>query len=109
MRQPPTCSASISSIMGRRLNNRPIGLRPAPALDPRRNSWIDQLYVPPAAGEAGTAVGAALFGWCEIFGAPPPCELETAFRVRPYSDAEIGAAIDEHGEAPGMAPRRLDR
>ena len=49
-------------------------------------------------------MGAALFGWCEIFGAPPPCELETG-----NSDAEIGAAIDEHGEAPGMAPRRLDR
>jgi len=78
-------------------------------LDPRRNSWIDQLYVPPAAGEAGTAVGAALFGWCEIFGAPPPCELETAFRGRPYSDAEIIAAIEEHGAAPGMASRRSDR
>jgi carbamoyltransferase len=75
-------------------------------LDPHHAPWIDQLYVPPAAGEVGTAVGAALFGWCEIFGAPPPCELENAFRGRPYRDAEIMAAIEQHGVARPVRSRR---
>lgn len=75
-------------------------------LDPRRTPWIDQLYVPPAAGEVGTAVGAALFGWCEIFGAPPPCELENAFRGRSYDEAEIITALDDHGLAGAGTARR---
>jgi carbamoyltransferase len=78
-------------------------------LDPRRASWIDQLYVPPAAGEAGTAVGAALYGWCEIYGRPPPCELENAFRGRAYGVAEVVAALEEHGRAPGIVVRRTDQ
>jgi carbamoyltransferase len=75
-------------------------------LDLRQAPWLDQLYIPPAAGEVGTAVGAALFGWCEIFGAPPPCELENAFRGRPYSDPEITAALEDHGVARAVTARR---
>jgi len=78
-------------------------------LDPRRDLWIDQLYMPPAAGEVGTAVGAALFGWCELYGAPPPCELENAFRGRPYGDAEVVAALEAHGRAPRPVARRPDQ
>lgn len=74
-------------------------------LDTRRNPWLDQLYVPPAPGEAGTAVGAALFGWCDILGLPPPCELENAFRGRPYGDAEVVAALEAHGARPWLISR----
>jgi len=66
-------------------------------LDPRGHRWVDQLYAPPAPGEVGAAVGAALFGWCELIGEPPPCELEGAFRGRPYGDADVVAALASHG------------
>jgi len=74
-------------------------------LDPRGDSWLDQVYVPPAPGEAGTAVGAALFGWCALLGAPPPCELETAFRGRPYGDAEVVAALAPYHAMHQLGPR----
>jgi len=78
-------------------------------LDPRGNPWLDQVYVPPAPGEVGTSVGAALFGWCELLGAPPPCELETAFRGRPYRDAEIVNALVPYRTSHQLGPRRPDQ
>lgn len=78
-------------------------------LDPRGNPWLDQVYVPPAPGEVGAAVGAALFGWCELLGAPPPCELETAFRGRPYRDAEVLTALVPYRTSHQLGPRRPDQ
>jgi carbamoyltransferase len=78
-------------------------------IDPRGDPWVDQLYVPPAPDDAGTAVGAAMFGWCEILGAAPPCELETAFRGRSYADAEVLAAMDAYRPKYQVGPPRLDQ
>jgi carbamoyltransferase len=78
-------------------------------LDPRAHPWLDQVYVPPAPGEVGTAVGAALFGWCELLGAPPPCELETAFRGRAYRDDEVIAALVPYRASHQLGPRRPEQ
>lgn len=78
-------------------------------IDPRRHSWFDQMYVPPAPGEAGTAVGAALYGWCDMLGAPPPCELETAFLGRAYGDAEVQSALAPYRAHHQTGPRRPEQ
>ncbi len=75
-------------------------------LDPRSNLWLDQVYVPPAPGPVGTAVGAAMFGWCELLGALPPCELETVFRGRTYPDTEIVTALAPYRAMHQLGPRR---
>lgn len=78
-------------------------------IDPRRHPWIDQVYVPPAPGEAGTAVGAALYGWRDLVGGPPPCELETAFLGRSYRDAEVLAALAPYRAHHQAGPRGADQ
>jgi carbamoyltransferase len=55
--------------------------------------WATEIYAPPVVGEAGAAVGAALYGWCRIVGAAPPPAIEQAFRGRTWDDAEVTDAL----------------
>jgi carbamoyltransferase len=58
---------------------------------------FEALYVPPAAGDAGTAVGAALHVWNEILGRPRELVMRSAYTGPAYGDAECAAAITEAG------------
>jgi carbamoyltransferase len=53
-------------------------------------SGFDQLYVQPAAGDGGGALGAALWAYNTLLGKPRNFQMQHAFWGRANSDAEIG-------------------
>jgi len=53
-----------------------------------------ELHIHPAAGDAGTAVGAAYWVWHETLGMPREFRLENANLGPDYPDAEIKRALD---------------
>ena len=66
---------------------------------------FEQLYVQPAAGDSGTAVGAAYYVWNQELGGPRGFVMEHAYTGPGYDDAEIEAAIAAAG-LPERAARR---
>jgi carbamoyltransferase len=58
---------------------------------------FEQVYVHPAAGDAGLAVGAALYVWHQKLGKPRSFVMEHAFWGPGYSREEIRRAIDSNG------------
>jgi carbamoyltransferase len=55
---------------------------------------FEQVYVHPAAGDAGLSVGAAFYVWHQILGKPRSFVMENAYWGPGYSNSEIRAAID---------------
>lgn len=77
----------------------------------RRLTPFDDVFIQPAAGDAGTAIGAAFTAWHEVSGAPRLFEMRHAAWGSESSDAEIAAALDaQNGEvaASGARVRRAD-
>ena len=70
----------------------------------RERTPFRELFVQPAAGDAGTAVGAAFHVWHETIGAPRGFVMRHAYTGPEYGDDELAEAI---GEA-GAEARRLD-
>jgi carbamoyltransferase len=60
---------------------------------------FDQVYVHPAAGDAGLAVGAAYYVWHQILGKPRSFVMDHAYWGPEYSRDEIRQAIDSNGLA----------
>lgn len=60
---------------------------------------FEQVYVHPAAGDAGLAVGAAFYVWHEILGKPRAFVMEHAYWGPGYSREEEKRAIDASGVA----------
>jgi carbamoyltransferase len=56
---------------------------------------FERVFVQPAAGDAGLAVGAAFYVWHEILRQPRGFEMQCASWGPGYSDGEIKAAIEE--------------
>ena len=56
---------------------------------------FEQVYVHPAAGDAGLAVGAAYHVWHQTLGKPRSFEMKHAYWGPSFSTAEIRAAISE--------------
>jgi carbamoyltransferase len=54
-----------------------------------QESGFDELYVQPAAGDGGGALGAALWGYNSLFGKPRNFTMRHAYWGRSNSDAEI--------------------
>jgi len=65
---------------------------------------FQELYVQPAAGDSGTAVGAAFFVWNQVLGQPRGFVMEHAFTGPEFSDTEIESALAEAG----LTAERLD-
>jgi predicted NodU family carbamoyl transferase len=65
---------------------------------------FEELYIQPAAGDSGIAVGAAYYVWNQKLGQPRGFVMEHAFTGPEYDDDEIRAAID----AVGLSADRLD-
>jgi carbamoyltransferase len=63
-----------------------------------------ELYVQPAAGDSGTAVGAAYYVWNQVLGQPRGFVMEHAYTGPEYSDEEIAAALADAD----VAAERLD-
>src|ERR1700687_1560895 len=60
---------------------------------------FEQVYVQPAAGDAGLAVGAAYYVWHQKLGRPRSFVMEHAYWGPGFSTAEIRAAIETRGMA----------
>jgi carbamoyltransferase len=60
---------------------------------------FEQVYVHPAAGDAGLAVGAAFYVWHQILGKPRSFVMDHAYWGPEYSRDEIRQAIDSNGIA----------
>src|SRR5436309_4412950 len=60
---------------------------------------FEQVYVHPAAGDAGLAVGAAFHVWHQKFGKPRSFVMDHAYWGPGYSGEEIRRAIDSNGIA----------
>jgi carbamoyltransferase len=60
---------------------------------------FEQVYVHPAAGDAGLAVGAAFYVWHQILGKPRSFVMDHAYWGPEYSREEIRRAIDSNGLA----------
>lgn len=58
---------------------------------------FEQLFIPPAPGDSGGAVGAALFAWHVLLGKPRSFVLEHAYVGEDYSEASIAATLKEAG------------
>ena len=60
---------------------------------------FEQVYVHPAAGDAGLAVGSAFYVWHQILGKPRSFVMDHAYWGPGYSKEEIRRAIDSNGIA----------
>ena len=60
---------------------------------------FEQVYVHPAAGDAGLAVGAAYYVWHQILGKPREFVMDHAYWGPGYTRDEIRSAIDANGLA----------
>ncbi len=56
-----------------------------------------ELHIHPAAGDAGTAVGAAFYVWHHVLGKPREFVLEHAHWGPEYTDAQVKAALEAQG------------
>lgn len=63
----------------------------------QREAGFDEVFIQPAAGDAGGALGAALYAWQVIFGKPGAFVMENAYWGADYSDAETLGALRESG------------
>jgi carbamoyltransferase len=70
----------------------------------RQETGFEEVYVQPAAGDSGTAVGAAFHVWHEELGNPRGYVMEHAYTGPGYSDEELRAAL----AGAGVAAERLD-
>jgi carbamoyltransferase len=69
----------------------------------RPETGFDGIYVQPAAGDSGIAVGAAYYVWNQTLGRPRTFVMEHAYTGPEYSDDEYAAALS----AAGLAPLKL--
>jgi carbamoyltransferase len=70
----------------------------------RPETPFEEVYVQPAAGDSGTAVGSAFYVWNQELGKPRGFVMEHAYTGPEYSDEETRAAI----ENAGFSAERLD-
>jgi carbamoyltransferase len=64
-----------------------------------RETPFEDVYIQPAAGDAGGALGAALYAWHVLLGRPRKHVMEHAYLGKEYSDGEIRTFLDENGIA----------
>ncbi len=76
-----------------------------------REAGVEELYVHPAAGDSGGAVGAALYVYHSILGKPRSFVMEHAFWGQAYTEAEVRGFLDGEGIRYELLPddRVLDR
>ncbi|MFN8522502.1 MAG: carbamoyltransferase N-terminal domain-containing protein [Chloroflexota bacterium] len=62
-----------------------------------RETDFEELYIQPAAGDAGGALGAALYAYHALMGKPRTFTMDHAYWGRGYSPDEIRTALDARG------------
>jgi carbamoyltransferase len=61
-----------------------------------RETGFEELYIQPAAGDGGGALGAALWAYNTLLGKPRAFRMEHAYWGRAYSPSEVGAFLTEN-------------
>ena len=77
----------------------------------RGRTPFEELYVQPAAGDNGTALGAALYVWHQVLGRPRQFVMEHAYWGPASGDADIRAALEADRDrlvALGAIPRVVE-
>lgn len=62
-----------------------------------REGPFDHVFIQPNAGDAGGALGAALYVWHVVFGKPRRFVMEHAYYGREYSDDDVRRLLRENG------------
>src|SRR5882724_3378653 len=62
-----------------------------------RETPVEELFVQPAAGDDGGALGAALYAWHCVLGKPRAFVMKHASWGRSYNESEIATALAENG------------
>jgi carbamoyltransferase len=70
-----------------------------------RESGVDELFIHPAAGDAGGAVGAAYLLWNSILNKPRTARMPPPYMGPGYSDDEIREALDAAGAVYRKLPK----
>lgn len=70
-----------------------------------RRAPVDDVFIQPAAGDAGGAMGVALWAWHDLLGKPRTWKLDNPYLGPGFTDEEIQQALDRVG----AVYRRLDR
>ncbi|WP_454628705.1 carbamoyltransferase family protein [Bradyrhizobium cenepequi] len=73
-----------------------------------REAGFENVWIQPAAGDDGTAIGCAYYGWLEILKQRRSFVMEHAYVGRPYSDAEVAAALHKFLVRVQVDARRSD-
>jgi carbamoyltransferase len=63
----------------------------------RSETAFEEVYIQPAAGDSGTAVGAAYYVWNQELGQPRGFVMQHAYTGPGFSDEECAAALERHG------------
>ena len=61
-----------------------------------RDAGFEQVYIPPAPGDDGGAIGAALWAYHHLLGKPRGAAVGHAYFGSEYSESEIGDFLKEH-------------
>lgn len=64
---------------------------------------VDELYIQPAAGDNGLALGCAYYGWMKLMGNPKPELQRSNFMGRGYHDDEVTEAVEKHRRSGGAS------
>jgi hypothetical protein len=59
-----------------------------------REAGFENVWIQPASGDDGIAIGCAYYGHVQLQGKPRMHVMEHAYLGRPYSDAEVETALD---------------
>ena len=70
-----------------------------------RNAPVEDVFVQPSAGDAGGAMGVALWAWHDLLDKPRQWKLDDAYLGPGFDDEQIRVALDQCG----AVYRRLDR
>jgi carbamoyltransferase len=60
-----------------------------------REAGFDNIWIQPATGDDGIAIGCAYYGWLEILKQRRNFVMEHSYVGRPYSDQEVAAALQK--------------
>jgi carbamoyltransferase len=62
-----------------------------------RETGFEELYIQPAAGDSGGALGAALYAYHVLLGQPRKLVMDHAYWGQAYGDGEVKAALERRG------------
>ena len=62
-----------------------------------RDTSVEELFIQPAAGDAGGAMGAALWAWHDLLDKPRGWKLDDVYLGPGHDDASVARTIEEYG------------